>query len=89
MSTSWHRFAPVSDDDHDCRQPDCGLIVSDDVLEHELVAVECPAPACGESSNDGPCVLVLAADADGVLYPVCAYCDVRGDLAEAEDPSEG
>ncbi len=88
MSTSWHRFAPISNDDHDCRRAECGLVVADDVLERELVVVPCPAPACTDPSNTGPCVLVLAGDDDGSLTAECAYCGTGGEPEEAEEEAE-
>lgn len=78
--SSWHRFTPSSADDHDCAHPRCALIVADEALE--LIAIDCPAPACTDTTNDGPCVMVLTETS-----VACAYCGARGSLEDDEvDP---
>lgn len=63
----WHRFAPSSDDDQDCTRPGCGLSVTDDALP--LIDHPCPAPACTDPGNPGPCVVARVAD-----RAECSYC---------------
>lgn len=70
MST-WHTFAPSSDDDNECTAYDCGVIVSDDALR--AYAGPCPAPACDAPGNTGACVFV-----PGEHGPECAYCERPG-----------
>ena len=79
MSTQWHRFVPSSDDDSECANPDCGLIVCDSALRQ--VTIDCPAPGCADDANaDGRCVMV-----PGAKGPECAYCDRRGCYVDDDD----
>lgn len=80
---TWHRFIPSSDDDNECTNPTCGVVVSDDALD--LYAMPCPAPACTDPGNSGPCVFV-----PGPRGPECAYCGAPGmrDTGDDEDAED-
>lgn len=68
---TWHNFQPSSDDDSECVNPDCGVIVADDTLD--AYSTPCPAPECTDSSNRGnACVIVRATGG-----PRCSYCGKR------------
>jgi hypothetical protein len=74
-AVTWHDFNPTSDDDHSCAL--CGVIASDDVVN--LIAVQCPVPACEHPANEGaPCVFVMGDDG-----PECSYCEGRGSAGAA------
>ena len=45
--------------------------MSDDALDY--LAVDCPAAACTDPTNDGACVMVLTEES-----VVCAYCGTNG-----------
>ena len=75
---TWHRLAPSSGDDYECSNPDCGLVVADEVLS--LLAIDCPAPACTDPTNTTPCVMVATEDS-----LACAYCGQSGALGEGPD----
>ncbi len=72
---SWHRFTRTSDDDNECNNPDCAVVVSDEAMK--TYSTTCPAPACTDSSNDGGCVMVPGEDG-----PICSYCDRIGGAAD-------
>ena len=82
MSTQWHRFVASSDDDSECANPDCGLIVCDSALRQ--VAIDCPAPGCADEGNsDGRCVMV-----PGAKGPECSYCGRSGCYVDEDDPDD-
>lgn len=80
-SVTWHAFTPSSDDDSECRNADCGVIVSDDALRS--YAGPCPAVPCDNPGNDGACVFV-----PGERGPECAYCDRAGYRALDDEDDE-
>ena len=75
---AWHRFVVASDDDHECSNPRCGIVASDDVID--CVQLPCPAPSCREPANLGACVFVATED-----VPVCSYCCRRANADVDED----
>lgn len=77
---TWHHFTVSSDDDNECANTDCGVIVSDEALR--TLNVPCPAPACEEAVNGGPCVFV-----PGETGPVCSYCERPG-YRDVDDEDE-
>ena len=82
MSTQWHRFVASSDDDSECANPECGLIVCDSALRQ--IAIDCPAPTCDDDSNaDGRCVMAPAAQGPG-----CVYCGRAGCYVEEVDDDD-
>lgn len=79
---NWHRFVASSDDDSECANADCGLIVCDSALRQ--VAIECPAPVCEDLANsDGRCVM-----APGERGPECVYCRRSGCYVDPDDDDD-
>lgn len=64
----WHRFIATTDDDHECTQPGCGVIVDDAAMGD--LTTPCPAPACGDEYATGGCVVMA-----GPHGPECSYCE--------------
>lgn len=79
--SAWHHFVASSDDDSECTNADCGVVVSDDALPS--YAKPCPAPPCDDATNSGACVFV-----PGEKGPECAYCERPGHLAIDPDDDD-
>lgn len=79
--TNWHRFITSSDDDLECVNGSCNVVVDERALH--LLTVACPAPPCRDDNAAGGCVFVA-----GERGPVCAYCDAPGGSQDLDDEDD-
>lgn len=79
---TWHRFQTSTDDDSECVNDGCGVIVEDSAIG--AYNGPCPAPPCTDPSNSGnACVIV-----GGPGGPSCAYCERAQGYDDVDDDDD-